>query len=148
LELHPGVGGEVGYDSNWFLRSSNTGATLVNGAPALPVADAAVFRITPSLYLSTLSQQRLTDNGVPQTTSRFVTFRGGLSATARFFLGKEFTDQHNVGLNADARVGFNEGRPVAVGLFAAYGRVIQPQVFADPNLAFNRDDIRVGGDVS
>ena len=23
LELHPGIAGEVGYDSNWFLRSSS-----------------------------------------------------------------------------------------------------------------------------
>src|SRR4051812_23409192 len=51
LELHPGIGGEVGYDSNWFLRSSTSGANIVNGAPNNPPADAAVFRITPSFYV-------------------------------------------------------------------------------------------------
>src|SRR5690349_3139001 len=36
VELHPGIGGEVGYDSNWFYRSSKEGPTIANGAPALP----------------------------------------------------------------------------------------------------------------
>lgn len=33
LELHPGVGGEIGYDSNWFLRTSKEGPQFINGAP-------------------------------------------------------------------------------------------------------------------
>ena len=58
FELHPGVGGEVGYDSNWFLRSSKTGAQFANGAPNEPVRDAGVFRLTPSLSIATLGGQR------------------------------------------------------------------------------------------
>lgn len=144
LELHPGIGGEVGYDSNWFLRSNNSGPTIVNGAPALPPADAAVFRITPSFYVSTT---QASDAAAGPTQPRFMTLQAGVSATGRFFIGKEFTDQHNVSLNADARATFNQGHPIGFSLFGAYARVIQPQVFADPNLAFNRNDLRVGGDV-
>ena len=47
LELHPGVAGEFGYDSNMFLRA--------------PIEDpVAVYRVrlTPSLSVSTLSEQR------------------------------------------------------------------------------------------
>jgi len=147
LELHPGIGGEVGYDLNWFLRFSNEGPNIVNGAPAAPRRDAAVFRVTPSFYVSTVGLQRVTDNGA-RVEPRFLTFRGGVSATGRFFIGKEMSDQHNVSLNADARADLNQGRPVSVGFFGAYSRIIQPQVTADPNFAFNRDDIRLGTDVT
>ena len=148
FELHPGVGGEVGYDSNWFLRSNKEGATIANGAPNLPVRDALVFRITPSFYLSTLGQQRMGANGVPQVTPRLISFRGGASATARFFVGKEMESQHNVAVNADARMDVAAGHPISFGVFSSFARLIQPQVQADPNLSFNRDDIRVGADIT
>ncbi len=148
LELHPGIGGEVGYDSNWFLRSSETGANIINGAPTNPPADAAVVRISPSFYVSTLGQQRLNPDGVQRLSPRFVTFRGGVSATGRFFIGKGFSDQHNVSLNADGRLDLNQGNPISFGVFGGYSRIIQPQVFSDPNLAFNRDDVALGADVT
>src|SRR5688500_18894632 len=52
FELHPGIGGEIGYDSNWFLRSHQGGPNVVNpenGIPnqSQPVRDAAILRITP-----------------------------------------------------------------------------------------------------
>lgn len=146
LELHPGVGGEVGYDSNWFYRSQTEGANVVNGAPNQPVRDAAIFRITPSFYVSTLNYQRLNDAGT-RVEPRFVTFRGGVSATGRLFLGKEMSRQHNVGIASDARVDLNAGRPIGFGLFAAYNRLIQPNVLSDPNLSFNRSDLRGGGEL-
>lgn len=147
VELHPGIGGEVGYDSNWFTRSSNSGPLIVNGEPNLPVADALVLRLTPSFYVSTLTQQRQADNGGRQEP-RFLQFRAGISATGRYFIGREMSDQANIGLNADGRVDLNSGNFVAVGLFGGVSRVVQPQVFADPNLAFTHDDLRVGGDVT
>src|SRR6187399_1230569 len=51
LELHPSVSGEFGYDSNYFQRGS--------GDPD-PVVDTMVFRVTPSLTLSTMSEERQT----------------------------------------------------------------------------------------
>lgn len=147
VELHPGIGGEVGYDSNWFARSSNTGPLIVNGEPNLPVRDAAVLRLTPSFYVSTLSQQRRADNGGRQDP-RFLQFRAGISAVGRYFIGKEMSDQANIGLNADGRVDLNSGNPIAVGLFGAFSRIVQPQVLADPNLAFTHDDVRIGGDIT
>jgi hypothetical protein len=64
------------------------------------------------------------------------------------FIGKGFSDQHNVSLNADGRFDLNQGHPIAFGVFGGYARIIQPQVFVDPNLAFNRDDMRVGADAT
>src|SRR5206468_2561080 len=65
LELHPGISGEVGYDSNYFLRSSEED----------PLS-AYRIRVTPSITLSTLGMQRTQghDGQAPQPS---VTFRGG-----------------------------------------------------------------------
>jgi len=142
LELHPGIGGEVGYDSNWFYRSHTEGPNIANGPPRLPERDAAIFRITPSLYVSTTGPQRNEGRIEP----RFITFRGGVSATGRAFIGKEMSRQHNVSIASDARLDLNAGRPIGFGVFAGYNRLIQPQVVADPNLSFNRSDVRAGGE--
>jgi hypothetical protein len=55
LELHPAIGAEFGYDSNYFQRDDSEG-----------VIDAYRLRITPSLSLSTLGSQRRGANpGMP-----------------------------------------------------------------------------------
>lgn len=147
LELHPGIGGEVGYDSNWFLRSHTEGPDIANGPPALPPAGAAVLRLTPSFYVSTLGAQRLETSGAP-AQPRVLSFRGGAAATGRLFLGPEdVSRQHNVSLTSDARLDVNQGRPVGLGVFASYNRLVQPQVFADPDLSFNRNDVRAGAEL-
>src|SRR3954466_1448490 len=48
-ELHPGIAGEVGYDSNYSWRAPSEP----------PVLSAYRIRITPSISLSTLGLQRL-----------------------------------------------------------------------------------------
>ena len=54
FELHPGVGVEAGYDSNVFYASS---------APT----SAFRLRVSPSFYVSSLSQQRSTNSDTPTT---------------------------------------------------------------------------------
>lgn len=148
FELHPGIGGEAGYDSNYFLRSSNSGANIVNGAPNEPVRDAASLRLTPSFSISTLSRRASADEVGTSAGPRFVTFRGGISATGRLLIGKEMSDQKSISVNADARADFNSGHPVAFGIFGTYARAIQPNVIADPNFAFDHDDFTLGSDVT
>src|SRR5450432_1183576 len=64
LELHPGISGEVGYDSNYFLRAPEE----------TPVA-AYRLRITPSISLATLGGQR---SGAGSTAGpTHVQFRAG-----------------------------------------------------------------------
>lgn len=139
LELHPGVGGEVGYDSNWFLRSSNTDPRVINGNPV----EGGIIRITPSLTLHTLGAQRA-EGGPPSPFA----FSAGLAATYREFIGpQELRDQRNISGNAFVRADINQGRPVGFDVFASYQRLIQPAVVADPNLAFNRNDVTAGADV-
>jgi hypothetical protein len=151
LEIHPGIAGEAGYDSNWFLRSDKVGAD--NGPPNAPIVPALEFRVTPSLYLSTLGPQRRGE-GVDSPT---VAFRAGVNATYRAFFGLgtaasqpqgDISKQDNIDGAADARLDILPNRPFGANLFATYARVIMPNyAFADPNLSFNRDDVGVGGEL-
>jgi hypothetical protein len=143
FELHPGVGGEVGYDSNWFGRTSESG-NFINGAPTAPVKDVAVLRLTPSLSLSTLSGERVDGQPTPQT----VAFRANLSATGRYFIGsEEFSNQHNISVNADLRLDILPTRPWSFVLTGGYIRSIRPNVLADPNASFNTSNPYVGGEL-
>lgn len=146
LELHPGIGGEAGYDSNWFLRTDKAG--FANSNPK----GAGVFRLTPSLSIATLGPQRTEQGGASQPAP--LAFRAGVAATFRQFIGdKEIQDQGtipsgNVSLNANARLDYNQGRPLGFNLNAAYQRLIQPNAgVADPNLSFNRSMVNGGGEV-
>ncbi len=146
LELHPAIAGEVGYDSNFFLRSHKSDPRLINGPPVNPPLSAGVLRITPSLTLSTLSPQR--QEGVDGPARQTLAFRAGVAATYREFLGPdEIREQRNIYGNAFARMDVLQNRPLGFGVFANYQRFIQPSVVADPSLAFNRSDVGVGGEV-
>jgi hypothetical protein len=145
LELHPGIGGEIGYDTNYFLRTQKTDPRFVNGAPQNAPVESGQIRITPSFTLSTLGGQRKDDQAsVPSP----VAFRGGVSATYREFLGpQEVRDQRNVSGGAFARLDVNQARPIGFGIFANYQRLIQPSVVSDPNLSFNRSDVGAGAEL-
>lgn len=144
LELHPGLAGEFGYDSNFFLRSHKSAPNVVNAAPNTPVKETFLMRITPSLSLSTLGAQRKEGQTAPPP----ITFRTGLSATYREFFGdEELQKQRNVSGNANARVDILPNRPLGAALFGGYTRTIQPNVLGNPDLAFNRNDINGGAEL-
>src|SRR5438132_12320940 len=68
LELHPGIAGEFGYDSNYFLRSDKNTGPIAD----LPVVPALRLRIPPSFSLATISPQRREAEGghsVPPTAT-------------------------------------------------------------------------------
>jgi hypothetical protein len=161
LELHPGIAGEAGYDSNWMLRTDralcDNGRPCDNGPPAAPVIPALEFRVTPSLSLSTLGPQRR--EGDAQAVQPDVAFRAGVSATWRAFVGvsgdstaNSDISRQNSGLpsvGAGARLDILPGRPVGGGVFASYTRAVHPnQTTTDPNLSFDRDDVGVGGELT
>jgi hypothetical protein len=155
LEVHPGIAGEVGYDSNWFGRSSSNGG-YANSGPSTPPIPALAFRITPSLYLSTLGPERR--EGEVATEPPSLRFRAGINATYREFIGvssdsvasqsqNDISNQGNVGGSADARLDIAPERPLQGAVFATFGRTILPNASsADPNLSFNRDDVGAGGE--
>jgi hypothetical protein len=169
LEIHPGVAAEFGYDSNWFLRSENqsvpaqcgpalqSACNVDNGPPLTPPIPALELRISPSLYVSTLGPQRREGDLVAESPA--VAFRAGVNATYREFFGvsndpvasqpqNDIARQRNVGGTADLRLDILPDRPVGGGIFASYGRIIQPNyATADPNLSFVQDNITAGAEV-
>ncbi len=146
LELHPGIGAEFGYDSNYLLRSHKDGPTISNAAPAAPVEGAGILRITPSLSIATLSRER--KEGDLQLTPPVLDFRAGLNATYREFFGAEIIrKQRNVSGAAHVRLDILPERPFGFGVFGAFERTIHPSTVGNPDLSFNRDDVSGGAEV-
>lgn len=115
LEVHPGVGAEVGYDSNLFY--SDTGAT-----------GAAMLRITPHLSLSTLSEERTSedagDDAEGSELPPAINFKGTLSGSIYHY----FTDRSrdNVSGELNLRLTINPERPFSVTIHEEFGRQIRP----------------------
>jgi hypothetical protein len=154
LELHPGVGGEVGYDSNWFYRSTQPG--VANGAPLAPVIPALTFQVTPSLYLSTMTAQRMEGGHAEPPT---LAFRGGINATIFGLVGISSDPVAKITSNdinridatgsADARLDILPGRPVGGAVGVTYGRVVFPNaVNGVPDFSFSHDDISANAELA
>jgi hypothetical protein len=151
LELHPGIAGEFGYDSNYFLRSTQAG--VVNGPPQEPPIPSLQFRVTPSLYVSTLTAERREGDIVRMPPA--IAFRGGVNGTVYFPVGissdpvakeqqNDIAKQENVNIGADARLDIMPERPVSGAVFASYTRVTQADP-ADAELQFNLNRDSIGG---
>jgi hypothetical protein len=143
FEFHPGIGAQLGYDSNYFLRTEKVDPRFVNGAPQNPPTDGGLLRIVPSLTLNTVRPKDPTAAPSPIAFSAAVA-----AAYSEFFGAQELRDQRNVAGNANARLDINNGRPIAFGVFASYQRLIQPSVVGNPDLSFNRSDVGAGADVT
>ena len=147
FEIHPGLGGEAGFDSNWLLRTYNNG--FVNGCPTACPDAAGIFRLTGSLYISTISAQRKegdTGNAEPPT----VNFRAGIDVTQRFFVGDQtILNQNGIdGLSGDAnlRVDILPRRPFSAGLQAGYTRTVYGNTTGNPDANFNQNLLNFGAD--
>ena len=159
FELHPGIAGEAGYDSNWFLRSNSTlgYANSASGgshrAVRAGVPDHACRSISPRIGAQ---RKEAMDTQAAQQPSALA-FRASVSATDREFISlagsgqpnSDISEQRNVGVSADARLDIAPANPISGGVFASYGRVIQPNVItADPDQSFVYDTITGGADSS
>jgi hypothetical protein len=135
LELHPGVAGEFGYDSNLLLRHEKES----------PV-DAFRFRLTPSLSLSTLGPQRR-EGGVVSEPPK-VSFDARVAATYNEYIptksanSDQFAQKRNVGILSSLRLDILPGRPWGGDVFGDFTRTIQPSTNPDTN--FNRMTARAG----
>jgi hypothetical protein len=139
LELHPGISGELGYDSNYFLRASEED----------PLS-AYRIRITPSITLSTLGQQRTQGGGDKRSTQPSVTFRGGAYLAYNELIAtdskhqSEFSDQRHLDVGSDVFLNFFPSGRVGGDTYLNFVRQGQPS--NDPNTqnAFDRDSFRAG----
>ena len=143
LELHPGISGEVGYDSNYFLRSSAD----------VPAPDASYrLRVTPSITLSTLGPQRREGTGAPAPQA--LIFHGGAYAAYNELIAAdsknstEFSDQRHVDLGADLALNIAPQSRVGADTYLNFVRMVQPSNDPSTENAFNRDTLRAGAGAS
>jgi hypothetical protein len=145
LEVHPGIGTELGYDSNWFLRSSSSNRLALNAAGnGLPVVGIPVLRVTPSISISTLSGDRMGGaSGDPQK----VTFRVAGAVTHREYLSGDWSNQRNTGGSANFELAIAPRQPLGAVLGAGFVRTVNPTASGDPNLMFGRNDALANGEL-
>jgi len=135
LEIHPGLAGDFGYDSNYFLRAPSEG----------PI-DALRLRITPSLSVSTISLQRREGDAASELPK--VTFRAGAAATYNEFIATKsenssaLSGQRNVSGLGNLQLTILPGRPFGGDVYGDFLRTVQPSNNPDTN--FNRITARVG----
>ncbi|MDQ3030802.1 MAG: hypothetical protein M3Y87_00130 [Myxococcota bacterium] len=117
FELHPGIGVEVGWDSNIYYTSDDP-------APGLPPRrDSAILRVTPHLLFSTLGAQRRTE-GEGQPAQPDVIFRGGISASYYEFFADE--RRRNVSLDANLSLTLMANGPLTIAIYDNFSRGIRP----------------------
>ena len=147
FELHPGVSGEFGYDSNYFHRGPNDGGSTDQG----PVG-ALRLRITPSFSVSTLSKQR---REAGSETPPDFEFRGSVSATYNEFFPvsgppaakDRMSNNRNVSGNLDLQLSILPSRPWSGTVFAGVARALTPSNEGLASESFNRIAPRAGGEL-
>jgi hypothetical protein len=137
LELHMGAEGQLGYDSNYFLRSSSEGPLSVY-----------VIRVTPSISVATLGPQRREAGGASAPTD--ITFRGGAYVSENQLIAadsKQSTAVHNQSNwdgGADFALNVFPAGRAGIDIYADGIRAIQPSNDVNTENAFNRDSFRAG----
>jgi len=130
LEIHPGVGAEVGFDSNVY----NMDASAISSA---------ILRITPHLSLSTLGSQRSGSDDQGQHVAPRISFRAGLSGSLYYYLNANA--RTDVGLGADLALTINPEGRFSFGIVDQFTRSVRP--FVDPggdnNYAYDRNNAGV-----
>lgn len=121
FELHPGLGVEIGYDSNLYY--SDDDATS-------PAVDSGILRATAHLMLATRGQERRREgesSGGDEGASGdqpSVTFRGGVAGSFYTFFND--IDRSNMELDASLALNILPGRPFSISLTEQFGRSIRP----------------------
>jgi hypothetical protein len=134
--LHPSVGAEFGYDSNFFRASANEGTV-----------DVLRLRVTPSITLGNQPRQSGTTPKVVFGASAYAAYNELFPLDSE---NSKASKRRNVSLGADMKVDVNPRSRVGVDFLAAYVRVIDAEGRTD-DLAgegFNRDSVRGGGGVT
>lgn len=139
FELHPGLAGEFGYDSNYLHRADEED----------PVGTLRL-RITPSFSISTIGRQRR--EAAPGIEPPVAEFRAGVSATYNEFFdvsGPDIDSGELRGLsgNLDFTALFLPQRPWSFQLEGGLNRDIAPSNTGLGDSDFDRLNARIGGEV-
>jgi hypothetical protein len=142
LEWHPGVAGQLGYDTNYFQGS---------GEAAEPEIDVLRFRVTPSLTLKTLGSQRNPGGGQAAPPVLNFAADASLSYDKLIALGSGENELEGTDSFLSGGLGFAldilPERPWGADLNGNVTRLVQPS--NDPTIppAFNRDILRGGAGI-
>lgn len=153
LEWHPGVAAEVGYDSNYFNRAPNrrSNESAVNARDGYPVVDTVRLRITPQIFVSTLTQVRRADgtSGPPPK----VAFSAGAAFIYSQFLMNAGEGRDKLGRNfeygilADLALQIAPQRPWGFNIFDNFQRTAQPSLDPLVEAGLNRIENRVAAEL-
>jgi len=139
FELHPSIGGEFGYDSNYFRASKEEG-----------VIDVFKLRVTPSISLSTLGNARrnaTTPRTFDFSTSAHASYHEVFPAGDEQLTG---ATKRNVGVGVDAKLDVFPAGKVGFDVLGAYVRIVDTDGSSD-DLAgdgFNRGTARGGAGIT
>jgi hypothetical protein len=145
VELHPGIGAEVGADSNYYQGSGQQNSLL--GVDGEAERTALRLRISPSFSLSTVGEQRKTgDGGAP--TPPVVQFRASTAFLYNelFFLGASrlaggAVDQRTFQADVGFKLDILPGRPWGGDIAVSYQRVAEPSNDYSVVSAFDRNTV-------
>jgi hypothetical protein len=117
LELHPGFGAEVGYDSNVFYEDSDGPSDPDGGV---------IMRFTPHLYISTLTRERRNEGEGARDSDAapMVQFSAGVNGQIYIFLVDEA--RNNAALNADLDLNINPKGRFGFQITDHFSRNIRP----------------------
>lgn len=140
FELHPGIGVEVGYDSNLYYTDDNPAP----GAPWHRV-DSGILRVTPHLLFTTLTGERAEGGGEGSSPSAppTVTFQGGISAAYYEFFADP--NRRNLALDVGLRLTVLPQRPFGFSVYDTFSRQVRPFVEnVNPTQGMARDTNNAG----
>lgn len=121
LELHPGLGAELGWISNVYNAESPENGERDEVLPS------AVLRLSPHLFVSTLGAERSgADEG---EMPGIVQFKGGLSAALQTYFADD-TPETEFGTDLNLELTLAPRRPISFRLIEILNRSFRP--FADP----------------
>jgi hypothetical protein len=169
FELHPGIAGEVGYDSNFYQAAGKVtpaGDTVsippqfqpvtTTGAPVggggffnEPRIGVVRFRVTPSLTLKTLGPQRTQGDEAGATPPK-LNFSADLSASYNELIATDSSysdavqDDRFLTLDLGANAEFLPQRPWGATVTGAFNRQVQPVNDPAAPPRFARDTVRAG----
>ncbi|RYZ03877.1 MAG: hypothetical protein EOO73_25990 [Myxococcales bacterium] len=139
LELHPSIGAEFGYDSNFTRASAAEG----------PV-DVMKLRVTPSLTLSSLGRARRNTDTPPNVAFAASAYASYFELFPLDSEDSEVRKRRNVSAGVDTKVDVFPHRKVGFDLMAGWRRVIEVEGRSE-DLAgegFNRGTFRYGAGVT
>lgn len=146
FEFHPGVAGEVGYDSNYFQTSGDNNTTTT---PRIvePVYDAYRLRITPSLSLASRGARAAMEGGGPAPTLNLKAHAAASYNALFFTTNSNVASQNNVSGNAGVGADILPGQRWGGDISADYTRVLEASNEATISNAWKRDSIRGAADI-